>query len=62
MRDEKAFCLNNGGYYAISPDEAFTVIEKFSYALGIFAFLSVVGIFDDKLYLATFFKTKRLKE
>ena len=52
MRNEKTFRLKNRGHYAVSPDEAFTVIEKLSYTLCVFAFLLVVGIIYDEQYMA----------
>jgi hypothetical protein len=65
MGNEEAFRLKNGGDYAISPYEAFTVIEKFSHTFSVFAFLLVVGIINgiinDEQYPVTFFEAKLFK-
>ncbi len=59
---EETSRLKNGGDNAISPDETFAVIEKFSHALSVLTFLLVVDIIDDEQYMIAFFETKLFKE
>ena len=62
MGYEKTLCLKNGSDYVVSPDEALTVIEKFSYSFRMFVFLLVIGIINDQQYSVIFFEVQLFEE